>query len=95
MAGQYFSIAEMTIICIKIFVLITYNTFKSNVCQINVAPFSRINNMYSLLFLDKYFLRIVAGQGTVQLQNRTFSMSFLKSKSRLFIANIEHYINFD
>jgi hypothetical protein len=22
-------------------------------------------------------------------------MSFLKSKSRLFIANIEHYINFD
>jgi hypothetical protein len=37
----------------------------------------------------------IAGQWTVQLQNRTFSMSFLKSKSRLFIANIEHYINFD
>jgi hypothetical protein len=35
-AGQYFSIAEMTIICIKIFVLITYNSFKSNVCQIRV-----------------------------------------------------------
>jgi len=38
-AGQYFSMAEMTIICIKIFVLITYNSFKSNVCQVNVTPF--------------------------------------------------------
>ena len=54
-----------------------------------------INNMYSLLFLNKYFWEIVAGQWTVQLQNRIFSMSFLKSKSRLFIANIEHHINFD
>ena len=44
------------------------------------------------------FWEIVAGQWTIQLQNRTFSMSFLKSKrqdSRLFIANIEYYINYD
>jgi hypothetical protein len=44
--------------------------------------------MHSLLFLDKYFSR-----------NRRFKIGhsvchFLKV-SRLFIANIEHYINFD
>ena len=35
----------------------------------------------------------MAGQWTVQLQNRTFSMSFLKSKSRLFIANNDRGAN--
>jgi hypothetical protein len=50
--------------------------------------------LYRYFFMNFNKIVSVAGQWTVQLQNRTFSMSFLKSKSRLFIANIEHYINF-
>ena len=38
--------------------------------------------MHSLLFLDKYFLRNRGRRVDNSASNRTFSMSFLKSKSK-------------